>query len=137
MNVTNRTPCRWLILRNTKNDISIDGSCLNEISNMHIPRLTLIWRTAALAALRRRASEGGSYHVKVSLARTSTWIRSLGLQPRPARSVRLEMLSPIMEQRQTAYGVLEQMTPARLSHTAAHWSLPPAPLGAQAPSWAV
>jgi len=31
-----------------------------------------------IAALIRRASEGGSWHVKVSLARTGLWLRSLG-----------------------------------------------------------
>ncbi len=31
-----------------------------------------------IAALRRRAREGGSYHVRVSLARCATWFRSLG-----------------------------------------------------------
>jgi crotonobetainyl-CoA:carnitine CoA-transferase CaiB-like acyl-CoA transferase len=31
-----------------------------------------------IAALRRRASEGGSYHVRVSLARAAMWFQSLG-----------------------------------------------------------
>ena len=32
-----------------------------------------------MAALRRRATEGGSYHVHVSLTRVALWILSLGL----------------------------------------------------------
>jgi crotonobetainyl-CoA:carnitine CoA-transferase CaiB-like acyl-CoA transferase len=32
-----------------------------------------------MAALLRRAREGGSYHVKVSLARTSMWVQELGM----------------------------------------------------------
>lgn len=32
-----------------------------------------------MAALHRRATEGGSYHVKMSLARTAMWVQSLGL----------------------------------------------------------
>ena len=31
-----------------------------------------------LAALRRRAREGGSYHVRISLARAAMWFMSLG-----------------------------------------------------------
>ncbi|BEU27497.1 CoA transferase [Paraburkholderia sp. 22B1P] len=34
-----------------------------------------------LAALSRRAREGGSYHVKVSLARSTMWVQDLGLLP--------------------------------------------------------
>jgi len=34
-----------------------------------------------LAALARRAREGGSYHVKVSLARSTMWVQDLGLLP--------------------------------------------------------
>jgi crotonobetainyl-CoA:carnitine CoA-transferase CaiB-like acyl-CoA transferase len=32
-----------------------------------------------MAALRRRATEGGSYHVRVSLARSAMWVQDLGL----------------------------------------------------------
>ena len=35
----------------------------------------------ALAALHRRATEGGSWHVEVSLARTGHWLRGLGRVP--------------------------------------------------------
>jgi hypothetical protein len=34
-----------------------------------------------MAALSRRAKEGGSYHVKLSLARTAMWVQDLGLIP--------------------------------------------------------
>ena len=37
-----------------------------------------------LAALVRRSEEGGSYHVKVSLARSGTWLQSLGRLDRGA-----------------------------------------------------
>lgn len=36
-------------------------------------------RRCGAAALRRRADEGGSYHVHVSLSRIALWIISLGL----------------------------------------------------------
>ena len=37
----------------------------------------------ALTALRRRAREGGSWHVRVSLARTAEWLHDLGRDPTP------------------------------------------------------
>jgi hypothetical protein len=33
----------------------------------------------AIAALRRRAAEGGSYRVRVSLARVSLWLLQMGI----------------------------------------------------------
>ena len=36
-------------------------------------------QAGVVAALRRRATEGGSYHVHVSLTRVALWILSLGL----------------------------------------------------------
>lgn len=40
----------------------------------------------ATAALIRRAKEGGSYHVTVSLARNAMWYLTLGLIPQEERS---------------------------------------------------
>jgi crotonobetainyl-CoA:carnitine CoA-transferase CaiB-like acyl-CoA transferase len=41
------------------------------------------WLAAAgvLTALRRRATEGGSWHVRLSLARTAEWLHDLGVRP--------------------------------------------------------
>jgi crotonobetainyl-CoA:carnitine CoA-transferase CaiB-like acyl-CoA transferase len=90
----------------------------------------------AMAALDRRATEGGSYHVKVSLARTSMWVQSLGLAALPASPCSIDDLSPDLQTRSSPFGMLEQLAPvARLSATPAHWSLPPAPLGSDAPVW--
>lgn len=93
-----------------------------------------------MMALIRRAREGGSYHVKVSLARTSMWVQELGLDPgfdpdRPRRHF-AETLTPVLETRPSAYGILEQLPPvARFSRTQAAWTLPPAPNGAHAAEW--
>lgn len=93
-----------------------------------------------MMALIRRAREGGSYHVKVSLARTSMWVQELGLDPtfdaaRPRRHF-ADALTPVLETRPSAYGVLEQLPPvAQFSRTPAAWTLPPAPNGAHAPEW--
>jgi crotonobetainyl-CoA:carnitine CoA-transferase CaiB-like acyl-CoA transferase len=93
-----------------------------------------------MMALVRRAREGGSYHVKVSLARTSMWVQELGLDSdfdpdRPRRHF-AEELTPVLETRQSAYGPLEQLPPvAQFSRTRAGWTLPPAPNGAHAADW--
>lgn len=93
-----------------------------------------------MQALIRRAREGGSYHVKVSLARTSMWVQELGIReafdPTQPRRHFAEGLTPILEKRDSAYGVLEQLPPvAQFSITRAAWSLPPAPNGVHAASW--
>ncbi|NYT35409.1 CoA transferase [Allopusillimonas soli] len=93
-----------------------------------------------MMALIRRAAEGGSYHVRISLARTSMWVQSLGLEPgytpgQPRRHF-ADNLAPMLETRDSAYGPLEQLPPvAQFSHTPASWRLPPAPNGAHFPQW--
>ncbi|WP_144634261.1 CoA transferase [Bordetella genomosp. 13] len=96
--------------------------------------------TGAMLALIRRATEGGSYHVKVSLTQTSMWVQRLGLDagfaPREARRHFADGLAPLLETRPSAYGPLQQLPPvAQFSRTRAHWNLPPAPNGAHAPAW--
>ncbi|GAA5234985.1 CoA transferase [Verticiella sediminum] len=93
-----------------------------------------------MQALMRRATEGGSYHVRVSLARTSMWVQDLGLLPfdagRGERRHFADGLRPVLQTRESAYGPLRQLPPiAQFSHTPARWDLPPAPNGAHAPAW--
>ncbi len=90
----------------------------------------------ALAALRRRSAEGGSYHVKVSLARTSMWIQSLGLQDIPSKAADFDALAPLMDSRDSPFGRLRQLAPvAQFSKTPAYWSSPPSLLGSHPASW--
>ena len=91
-----------------------------------------------LRALDRRAREGGSWHVRTSLARTAFWIQSLprapggatpsGIDPSVVRAHEIAM--------ETAWGPLVRLGPVlRMSETPPHWSLPPAPLGHHPPRW--
>ncbi|ETF02983.1 carnitine dehydratase [Advenella kashmirensis W13003] len=96
--------------------------------------------TGVMMALMRRAREGGSYHVKVSLTRTSMWVQDLGLLAIPDAAIRGQhfatQLRPVLERRDSPYGILEQLGPvARFSHTPAKWSLPPSPTGAFPARW--
>ncbi len=92
----------------------------------------------AQSALERRAREGGSWHVRVSLARTAMWIGSLprcdegaapsGLDPAFLAEQQIEM--------ESAWGRLTRLAPVvRMSGTPARWDRPPAPLGSDPASW--
>ncbi len=93
-----------------------------------------------IAALRRRATEGGSYHVRVSLARCSTWFQSLG-QTTPedfaTRGPESRLVAPVVLRGQTPYGALERLAPmVVLSRTPARWRDPLiAVRGGDLPAW--
>ena len=92
----------------------------------------------AIAALRRRAHEGGSYLVRVSLAQTGRWLTSLprvdaaGVAPDLPR----ERLDALMEVTETPFGRLRHLAPvAQMSATPARWERPSVPLDHDAPEW--
>ncbi len=94
-----------------------------------------------MTALRRRAIEGGSYLVRVSLAQTGRWIQSLG---RTAyEGVQLPNLedtgagvSDLLVETESAFGRLRHLGPVvRLSETAPRWERVSSPLGSDAAVW--
>ncbi len=91
----------------------------------------------ALVALARRAREGGSYLVRVSLAQTGRWVDSLGrVDGRATRDLTLEGVQDLIAAMETPYGPLRHVVPAaRLSETPAFWSRPAVPLGTHPPAW--
>jgi len=91
-----------------------------------------------LCALSRRAREGGSWHVRVSLARTAMWIQSLPRVPEGATPSGLDpaRLAPWFIEMESAWGRTRRLGPiARMSETPPRWSLPPAPLGSHPARW--
>ncbi len=82
--------------------------------------------TGAMVALRRRASEGGSYRVHVSLDRAAIWLNSLGFfDPEYVRSTvgtggQHELVDPQLFTSLTPLGlyqgVTEQVTLSRTPH---------------------
>lgn len=92
----------------------------------------------ALVALARRVVEGGSWHVRVSLARTAMWLLDL---PRVRPSATPSGLDGVVLaaheiRMDTAWGPLTRLGPIlRMSETPPHWSRPPAPLGQDPPRW--
>ena len=114
----------------------------------------------ATAALIRRAKEGGSYHVTVSLTRNAMWYQSLGLIPTEERSfaenpfhhperltpnelptlaasLKQRLLDPDVLIRETPLGRVRRLAPAvTYSATHASWDDPIlTPMGASTPQW--
>lgn len=93
----------------------------------------------ALAALLRRHRTGGSHHVKVSLARTSMWVRELGTMPEAAAHMAApyaEPVEPALMEADTPYGrVTTLRPPLDYSATPSRWDRPTAPLGSGTAEW--
>ncbi len=88
----------------------------------------------AMVALQRRAIEGGSYHVRLSLAQTGHWFSKLGrITDESIMQVKIPGTDDIpdyLELHESKFGIVEHLSPVvEMSQTPAHWELPPAPLG--------
>jgi crotonobetainyl-CoA:carnitine CoA-transferase CaiB-like acyl-CoA transferase len=89
----------------------------------------------AIAAINRRAIEGGSWHVRVSLARTAMWFDDLGAACDTEAAPGVE--DPELLERDTGHGRLRYLAPVVcMSKTPPRWDLPPVPLGSHEPVWA-
>ena len=91
----------------------------------------------ALAALQRRAVEGGSYLVRVSLAQTGRWFDGLGrVADRAPADLRLDDIQDLISVSDTPFGRVSHVVPAAdLSETPAFWARPAVPLGSHPPHW--
>ena len=95
----------------------------------------------AMVALERRAREGGSWLVRVGLARTAQWIVDRGVLQEASYGklpdeVPEEALSPLYVECDAPDGRIRHLGPiVRLSETPGHWTRPPVPLGYHAPAW--
>jgi len=109
----------------------------------HLPAQVVDHGTGYLAAfgaqvaLARRAREGGSYLVRVSLAQTGKWVDALGrVDGRRTPDLTLEDVEDLMTDMDSPYGRLRHVVPAaRLSETPAFWSRPTVPLGTHPAAW--
>jgi len=93
-----------------------------------------------VAALRRRATEGGSYHVRVSLTRAAMWYQSLGMVDRMGfdpSDPDHRMIDPRTIRGATPYGEVHRLAPqAVLSKTPGKWPEPMVRVrGADRPMW--
>ncbi len=95
----------------------------------------------AMVALARRAREGGSWLVRVALARIGKWIVDRGvLESEVFKGVPAELpeeeLNPLVTETESPFGRVRHLRPVvRLSETPGGWALPPVPLGYHPASW--
>jgi crotonobetainyl-CoA:carnitine CoA-transferase CaiB-like acyl-CoA transferase len=90
----------------------------------------------AMIAFKRRAVEGGSWRVRVSLAQTGVWVRSLGLIDTPFRALTSDEIAGFCERSDSGFGPVSHLRPAvRMSATQPRWSEPTRPLGVDPPEW--
>ena len=91
----------------------------------------------ALIALARRAREGGSWLVRVSLAQTGRWVDALGrVDGRAGRDMKVEDVDDLLADCDSPFGCLRHVGPAAtLSETPAYWSRPAVPLGTHEAAW--
>ncbi len=119
----------------------------NSAKPRHLPLAALDYCTgyligfATMAALARRATEGGSYLIKLSLCQTGHWIYNLGLNDEKivAQNCRLPEYEDVQDaliDDQGPFGLVRHLAPiAKLSETPARWSLASSPYGTHAPEW--
>ncbi len=92
----------------------------------------------AMMAKARQSREGGSWHVRVSLAQAGRWLWNLGRVADGFKTEDLkgEMVTPFIEEIPSGFGPLRSVTHAAvLSKTPAFWARPAMPLGSHPPQW--
>ena len=92
----------------------------------------------ALAALMRRAEEGGTWLVRVSLAGTGRWLRGLGRLPDglSAPDPSLADAADLLEESDSGFGRLRALRHAGwIEGAEPFYALPSTPLGTHPPAW--
>ncbi|WP_028213403.1 CoA transferase [Paraburkholderia mimosarum] len=92
----------------------------------------------AMVALARRMREGGSWHVRLSLAQTGRWLQTMGTLEDGQRTpeVTAADIADCLEEIDSPFGRVRAVAPAeRLELTPAFHARPPVPIGTDAPVW--
>ncbi len=92
----------------------------------------------AMIARLRQAAEGGSWHVRVSLAQTGRWLWNLGRIDNGLATPDIGQAdaAPFMQTMSSGFGELSAVRHAAvLSATPAHWARQAVPLGSHPPRW--
>lgn len=134
----------WEQIAQTVTGICHEGTDLNGGRPKLLPAAACDYTTGylgaygVLLALARRAREGGSYHVRVSLCQSGMFIyrqgktgqvtEGLGLSDAELRNLRIDSV--------TSAGPIRHLGPVlRLSETEPHWERPTPKLGGDQPVW--
>jgi crotonobetainyl-CoA:carnitine CoA-transferase CaiB-like acyl-CoA transferase len=92
----------------------------------------------AMMAKARQAREGGSWHVRVSLAQTGRWLWNLGriADGFKTEDLKGDAVGSFVEELSSGFGPLSSIRhSAVLSKTPAFWARPAMPLGSHPPQW--
>jgi crotonobetainyl-CoA:carnitine CoA-transferase CaiB-like acyl-CoA transferase len=92
----------------------------------------------AMMAKARQAREGGSWHVRVSLAQTGRWLWNLGRVAGGlvTEDLKTDAVTPFIERLPSGFGTLSSVRHAAvLSKTPAYWTRPAMPLGSHPPEF--
>jgi crotonobetainyl-CoA:carnitine CoA-transferase CaiB-like acyl-CoA transferase len=92
---------------------------------------------ATMSALARRAQQGGSWHVRCSLAQTGYWFRNLGrIDGMSCHDPRSTDVRDLLEETPSGFGQLTAVRhAATMSETPPRWTRPSVPLGTHPPAW--
>ncbi len=93
---------------------------------------------ATMMAKARQSREGGSWHVRVSLAQTGRWLWNLGriAEGLKTQDLNADSIQPLLQDSSSGFGPLRAVShSALLSKTPAFWMRPAMPLGSHAPQW--
>jgi crotonobetainyl-CoA:carnitine CoA-transferase CaiB-like acyl-CoA transferase len=92
---------------------------------------------ATMAALARRAQQGGSWHVRCSLAQTGYWFRQFGrIDGMTCPDPRFRSVGDYLEDSPSGFGRLTAVRhSATMSETQPRWEQPTVPLGTNPPAW--
>jgi crotonobetainyl-CoA:carnitine CoA-transferase CaiB-like acyl-CoA transferase len=92
---------------------------------------------AAMSALARRAKQGGSWHVRASLAQTGYWIRKLGRIPcMTCSDPGFDDVRDCLDTEVSSFGPLTAVRHAAvMTETPPRWVRPSVPLGTHVPAW--
>jgi crotonobetainyl-CoA:carnitine CoA-transferase CaiB-like acyl-CoA transferase len=92
----------------------------------------------AMMARARQSREGGSWHVRVSLAQTGRWLWNLGrvADGFKTEDLKADAVKSFVEEVPSGFGPLLSVShSAVLSKTPAFWARPAMPLGSHRPQW--
>jgi len=128
----------------TVSGIGREGGLAKDQEGMvHLPCQALDHATGYLGAfgamigLLKQKQEGGSWRVRLSLAQTGDWLKSLGrLNAISASDIKRSEISGYLGRVESSYGNISFTTPvAQLSDTPGYWALPPSPFGSYEARW--
>ena len=89
-----------------------------------------------MAALHRRAHEGGSWHVQTSLVQTAMWFQRLGARCDPSAARGLGDIDELTVTTESGFGRLRHLPPVvDMSLTPPRWERPTVPLGTHLAGW--